>query len=305
MRHVPTWLLLFLAAVVSVAMVACSSESSTKVSEPTTNEYSLIDENAPELSDEAKDELRRLKGGEEIQADITYDAHLCPDAAFACEVRNTSRSDVANWNYISFDGTAGNEVTISVTPDDELDVQIWFARGTTTSTTGISYNFGLGSSSGMTRLAVSDAGGSCGATESITYTLPTTGAYTVLIFRNSAAVCSTGVAFEITVSGCDEGDDCVVDSDGDGIPDDEDSYPESNTDPEISIDGCDSGVDNEDLGSGAYMMDLIAACAASAANHGQFVSCINSLANEWKQDGLITNQQKSAITNCASNSSLP
>jgi hypothetical protein len=101
------------------------------------------------------------------------------------------------------------------------------------------------------------------------------------------------------------GDVCDSDDDNDGISDTNDSNDNSVTDPIVNIDGCSSGVDNEVFSNGTTMMDLINGCLASAGNHGQFVSCVNQLANEWKAAGLITNQQKNAIGNCASSSNLP
>lgn len=101
------------------------------------------------------------------------------------------------------------------------------------------------------------------------------------------------------------GDACDTDDDNDGISDDQDDNDNSNIDPIVNIDGCSSGVDNENVGNGNTMMDLINSCISSANNHGQFVSCVNQLANDWKAAGLITNQQKNDITNCASQSSLP
>ena len=101
------------------------------------------------------------------------------------------------------------------------------------------------------------------------------------------------------------GDACDSDDDNDGISDDQDVNDNSDTSPTVSIDGCSSGVDNENVGSGNTMMDLINSCAANAGNHGQFVSCVTQLTNQWKAAGLITNQQKNNITNCASQSSLP
>lgn len=101
------------------------------------------------------------------------------------------------------------------------------------------------------------------------------------------------------------GDACDSDDDNDGISDDQDANDNSDTSPTVSIDGCSSGVDNENVGSGNTMMDLINSCISSAGNHGQFVSCVNQLANDWKAAGLITNQQKNSITNCASQSNFP
>ena len=90
------------------------------------------------------------------------------------------------------------------------------------------------------------------------------------------------------------------DSDADGVPDSEDKYPNSNMEPEITIQGCTTGVDNVVFPDGSTMSDLIGACAAGAKNHGAFVSCVTQLTNNWKAQGFISNKDKSAIQNCAS-----
>ena len=95
------------------------------------------------------------------------------------------------------------------------------------------------------------------------------------------------------------------DSDNDGIPDDEDACPDSDLAETIVIDGCDSGVENLLFDDGCTMADLIAECAAGASNHGDFVSCVAHLSNEWKHAGLITGQEKAAIQSCAAQSNIP
>jgi hypothetical protein len=97
----------------------------------------------------------------------------------------------------------------------------------------------------------------------------------------------------------------IVDTDGDGFPDDEDSCPESDLSGTVSIDGCDSGVSNALLGDGCTISDLIADCAAGASNHGAFVSCVAHLTNALKKDGVISGSEKGAIQRCAARSNLP
>ena len=95
------------------------------------------------------------------------------------------------------------------------------------------------------------------------------------------------------------------DSDGDGIPDDEDACPESILTPTIVIDDCDSGVENMLFEDGCTMADLIAQCGDSASNHGAFVSCVAHLTNDWKHAGLISGQEKGTIQSCAAQSNIP
>ena len=90
-----------------------------------------------------------------------------------------------------------------------------------------------------------------------------------------------------------------ADSDDDGVDDGVDAFPNSNTDATVVIDGCDSGVINQGLGNGATFNDLIAEAAASANNHGAFVSQVAKLTNDWKKDGLISGKDKGKILSCA------
>jgi hypothetical protein len=70
--------------------------------------------------------------------------------------------------------------------------------------------------------------------------------------------------------------------------------------PEITIQGCTTGVKNMVFPDGATMSDLIGTCAADAKNHGAFVSCVTQLTSEWKRQGSISNKDKSAIQGCSS-----
>lgn len=71
------------------------------------------------------------------------------------------------------------------------------------------------------------------------------------------------------------------------------------------IDGCDSGVPNTLLPGGCTIADQVAECAAGAANHGAFVSCVAALTNQLKEDGLISGAQKGAIQSCAARADIP
>jgi len=97
----------------------------------------------------------------------------------------------------------------------------------------------------------------------------------------------------------------IVDTDGDGYIDDEDTCPMSDLAASVVIDGCDSGVANLLLGDGCTISDMIADCAAGASNHGQFVSCVAHLTNWLKSEGLISGREKGAIQRCAAGSNLP
>ena len=73
----------------------------------------------------------------------------------------------------------------------------------------------------------------------------------------------------------------------------------------VVIDGCNSGVTNTVLIGGQTISDLIAECAKSARNNGQFVSCVAHGTNELKGTGTISGQQKGAIQSCAAQAHIP
>ncbi|MEO5823227.1 MAG: PA domain-containing protein [Vicinamibacteraceae bacterium] len=86
------------------------------------------------------------------------------------------------------------------------------------------------------------------------------------------------------------------DADGDTFPDDEDCNAASDVRPTIILNGRDTGVPNRGLGAGCTMTDtLVALKAASGPNHGDFVSAVAHVTNQWKAAGLITGAQKAAI----------
>ena len=88
------------------------------------------------------------------------------------------------------------------------------------------------------------------------------------------------------------------DTDSDGVPDAEDNCPESNLDETIIIGKCDSGVINQRFEDGCTMSDLIASCSIGAKNHIKNIRCVAHLTNEWKAEGLISGEHKSAIQRC-------
>ncbi|WP_412063049.1 hypothetical protein [Rubrivirga sp. IMCC45206] len=97
----------------------------------------------------------------------------------------------------------------------------------------------------------------------------------------------------------------VADSDGDGVPDDEDPFPNSDLGPTVVVDGDDTGVGNHLFPTGATFNDLLGQCAADAATHGEFVSCVSHLTNEWKAAGLISGREKGRIVRAAARSDVP
>jgi hypothetical protein len=101
------------------------------------------------------------------------------------------------------------------------------------------------------------------------------------------------------------------DQDGDGVLDDEDQCARSRPEyePDVSIDDCETGVENRDFDNGCSMNDQIDECAEIAEGRiftrGRFVSCVALLTNGWNRDGLIDKNDKGAIQRCAAQSDLP
>ena len=95
------------------------------------------------------------------------------------------------------------------------------------------------------------------------------------------------------------------DADGDGVRDDQDACPNSNTSTAVVIDGCDSGVSNILSPSGCSISDLVTKCAEGVRNHGGFVSCVAHLTNDLRNAGIITGAQKGAIQRCAAHADIP
>ena len=113
----------------------------------------------------------------------------------------------------------------------------------------------------------------------------------------------------------------VIDTDGDGVPDDEDAFPNDPTEsadtdgdgfgdnsdacvnsdlsPTVGIDGIDTGVTNDLLDDGCTISDLIDIANLVSSNHGQFVSAVAHLTNLLKDEGVITGKEKGAIQKVA------
>lgn len=94
----------------------------------------------------------------------------------------------------------------------------------------------------------------------------------------------------------------VLDSDGDGVNDSDDAYPNSNMNATVSVGACTTTVANQVLSNGATFNDLLATAAAGATNHGKLVSAVTQLSNGWKNAGLISGRDHGAITSCTARS---
>jgi hypothetical protein len=89
------------------------------------------------------------------------------------------------------------------------------------------------------------------------------------------------------------------DADADGVVDDEDCNATSDRRPTIVIGDVNTGVPNILFAGGCTSSDLIAQLAASSTNHGDFVSAVAHLTNEWKKNGIVSGNQKGAIQSAA------
>ena len=89
------------------------------------------------------------------------------------------------------------------------------------------------------------------------------------------------------------------DADGDGVVDDEDCNPNSDTSATIIIGGINTGVPNTLFPNGCTMSDLLTNLKDPAVNHGDYVSAVANLTNQWVADGLISGVQKGAIQSAA------
>ncbi len=113
-----------------------------------------------------------------------------------------------------------------------------------------------------------------------------------------------------TVYGGDFGHGTVFsiepDDDNDGISDDEDICPQSPpVGDTIVINGCITGVPNLLLSGGCTIADQLAAVAAAAQNHDQFVSGVAELKNVLRKQGILTKQQATALQTCAAQAQIP
>ena len=91
----------------------------------------------------------------------------------------------------------------------------------------------------------------------------------------------------------------INDSDRDGVPDGVDRCRSSDLSTSVTINSCNSGVNNTLFPSGCTIADLIASCAESAGTHGDFVTCASDLTNDLQRVGTISGRQKGAIQSCA------
>jgi len=237
------------------------------------------------------------------KAVLTYKGQLCGDVITATHATTHSIANSALWDYYYFEGNAGDEISISVPRTSEnMDTAFSLFEGTTTENSEINIFDG---GANMTFLEFKDDEvpnpyNSCWKdSELINYILPNTATYTLAVFDFLS--CGEPLTYEITTIGIA----CEKDTDDDGCMDSVDPHPNSNQDATVVIGGCDSGVTNVFVTNCSTMVDLITDCANEATNHGDFVSCVAHLTNEWKETGFISGKEKGKMQSCAGQSSIP
>jgi hypothetical protein len=95
------------------------------------------------------------------------------------------------------------------------------------------------------------------------------------------------------------------DVDGDEIGDACDACPASQSGDTIVIDKCDTGIANDGVGDGCTRADRVAACAAGADDHGQFVQCVARLGSDWRRSGVVSDADRGRLMRCAARAALP
>ncbi|WP_193215014.1 integrin alpha [Luteolibacter marinus] len=93
----------------------------------------------------------------------------------------------------------------------------------------------------------------------------------------------------------------VVDSDGDGIPDDQDANPNSNVAPTVAIAGVTTDVENFVDAEGTTLSDRFDALGApdDYGNPAHYQSAVTQLADEMEKAGLLTRAEEKEIRKAA------
>lgn len=205
--------------------------------------------------------------------------------------------DPDSWDFYSFDGNAGDDITITIEGQNGAVIANLFF-GTAVTTAGVTWYDGGPDMTWIMHICwfyappvIVD-----GLAYTFNYTLEETGTYTLGIMSEG------GTEYTLLT----EGISC--DSDGDGCPDSEDAVVNSNMEEFVEIDGCSYGVPNRmTLGEpcGTMMSDIIDDLeTGDYKNHGEFVKEIAKLTEMWMEEGLITQEEKDLIVMCAAESNI-
>jgi hypothetical protein len=96
----------------------------------------------------------------------------------------------------------------------------------------------------------------------------------------------------------------VNDADSDGVADDSDCNPNSDPNPTVVLQDCDSGVTNTMFSNGCNVADLVSACAQGASNHGKFSSCVTAVTNDLARNNQIFASDKLLIQSCTAQTDI-
>lgn len=302
--------------VLCFVLVSCSTEQS--VVDPATPTQSVSDGNSllRELSKKVGQERAaeiitpksiQSKDGNSVQATITYEAELCNGTATGTSTRNAINDPTA-WKYYKFFGTAGDKVTISVNRTGcGIDPAFNLYAGVTSVSEGLAVGSGNSEMEWLTWVDDSYApliGCGCQGDPSLQeYEITESGWYTVTVFDFNG--CGDDQGYELEISGltCATDPGGPTDSDGDGVSDDTDPFPTSDSQANIVIDIYDTGVGNQYLGDGVYMMDKILAIREKTNRHFKFVLCTSLQAAKWHRSKLISRKDRNKIIYYATKSS--
>ncbi len=95
------------------------------------------------------------------------------------------------------------------------------------------------------------------------------------------------------------------DADVDGLANALDACPASNFEETVSIGSENTGVENVLFTSGCTVSDLVGSVAASARNHGGWVSGMNTLLKALEDAGIISNNERKRMHNAAAHADIP
>jgi len=257
--------------------IQIENASSSKIDSPAKFETHIKDKSGSDAAEQILQDIRRPKNN--MRVPVNYLEELCDGLVLTGNVASGSINNVGERAYYYFEGEAGDLVTIEVDRIDcEMDPFFELSFGMISD----SDDFGTMSFVVFGDDEDSPACETCFAyfdPKEIDVLLPATGVYTLTV--GDYISCDASTSYDYSLSFLSSGSTCT-----------------------IEIDGCDTGVDNDNV-DGQSMEDLIMDCASNANNHGQFVSCVAQLTNAWKSAGLITGEQKELIMECAAESNLP
>ncbi len=224
-----------------------------------------------------------------FRSDLSYAGILCAGDDIIDAATPFSYGNPDGWTYYKFFGVAGDDIDINlVRITCEMDPSYVLYFGTSATTDGNAASPPSHTNSDLMWITFRDdqvprpayCAGTCFAygDPSTDVTLPYTGWYTLAVFDYISCGSASPLLYNLIVTGIAG---CT-----------------------IVIDGCDTYVTSQNLAT-ASMQELIDMCAETARNHGAFVSCVAHLTNDWKAEGLITEEEKEAIMECAATSGIP